>query len=87
MIIVFKYGHYNDPILLVVLVLCDTSLAYKHLKSTDVDLHLLISNFVSNLTGGKRSLFELILDMVQENFFKNDTPIIIMKIEFINRIY
>ena len=72
---------------MIVLALCDTSQAYNHNKSTDVDLHLLISNFVSNLTGGKRSLFELILDMVQENFFKNDTPIIIMKIEFINRIY
>ena len=57
---------------MVVLALCDTSQAYKHLKSTDVDLHLLISYFVSNLTRGQRSLFGLILDMVQDNSQKEN---------------
>ena len=47
-----KYGNDNGPTFLVVLALCDTSQAYKHLKSTDVDLHLLISHFVSNVTRG-----------------------------------
>ena len=42
----------NGPTFLIVLALCDTSQAYNHNKSTDVDLHLLISHFVSNLTGG-----------------------------------
>ena len=37
-----KYGNDNEPTFLVALALCDTSQAYKHLKSTDVDLHLLI---------------------------------------------
>ena len=63
-----KYGKDNGPSFLVSLALCDTSQAYKHIKSTDVDLHLLISHFVSNLTRGQRSLFGLILDMVQDNF-------------------
>ena len=62
-----KYGNDNGPSFLVALGLCDTSQAYKHNECTDVDLHLLISHFVSNLTRGKRSLFELILDMVQDN--------------------
>ena len=63
-----KYGKDNGPLFLVALALCDTSQAYKHLKSTDVDLHLLISHFVSNLTRGQRSLFGLILDMAQDNY-------------------
>ena len=41
-----KYGNDNGPTFLIVLALCDTSQAYKHLKSTDVDLHLLISHSV-----------------------------------------
>ena len=67
-----KYGNDNGPTFLVALALCDTSQAYKHLKSTDVDLHLLISHFVSNLTRGQRSLFGLILDMVQDNSQKEN---------------
>ena len=67
-----KYGNDNGPTFLVALALCDTSQAYKHLKSTDVDLHLLISYFVSNLTRGQRSLFGLILDMVQDNSQKEN---------------
>ena len=47
-----KYGNDNEPTFLVALALCDTSQAYKHLKYTDVDLHLLMSHFVSNLTRG-----------------------------------
>ena len=47
-----KYGNDNGPIFLVALALYDTSQAYKHIKYTDVDLHLLISHFVSNLTRG-----------------------------------
>ena len=62
-----KFGKDNGPSFLVALALCDTSQAYKHIKCTDVDLHLLITHFVSNLTRGQRSLFGLILDMVQDN--------------------
>ena len=62
-----KYGNDNGPTFFKALALCDTSQAYKHLKSTDVDLNLLISHFVSNLTRGQRSLFGSILDMVQDN--------------------
>ena len=62
-----QYSNYNGPIFMVALLLCDTSLTYKHIESTDVDLYLLISNFVSNLTRGQRSLFGLILYMVQDN--------------------
>ena len=40
-----KYGTDNGPTFLVALALCDTSQCYKYIKSTDVDLHLLISNF------------------------------------------
>ena len=50
---------------LVVLALCDTSQAYKNIKSTHVDLHLLISHFTSNLIRGKQSLFGLISDIIQ----------------------
>ena len=67
-----KYGHNNGPIFLVALALCDTSQTYKHLKSTYANLHLLISHFVSNLTRGQRSLFGLILDMVQYNSQKEN---------------
>ena len=47
-----KYGNDNGPLFLVALSLCDTSQAYRHIKSTDVDLYLLIYHFVSNLTRG-----------------------------------
>ena len=43
-----KYGNDNGPIFLVALALCDTSQAYKHIKYTDVDLHLLISQQEGN---------------------------------------
>ena len=61
-----EYGNNNGPTFLVALALCDTSLAYKYIKPADVDTHLLISKFVSNLTRGQRTLFGLILDMVKE---------------------
>ena len=67
-----KYGNNNDPTFLVALALCDTSLAYKHIKQADVDTHLLISRFVSKLTRGYRTLFELILDMVKDDNNKNE---------------
>ena len=67
-----KYGNDNGPSFLVVLALCDTSKVYKHIKCTDVDLHLRITHFVSNLTRGQRSLFGLILDMVQDNSKNNN---------------
>ena len=69
---------------MVALLLCDTSLTYKHIESTDVDLYLFISNFVSNLTRGQRSLFGLILGMVQDNTKKMMNPIVIIKMIFIN---
>ena len=52
-----KYENDNGPTFFDALALCDTPQAYKHIKSTDVDLHLLILHFVSNLTRGQRSLF------------------------------
>ena len=67
-----EYGNHNGRTFLVLLALYDTSLAYKHIKSIDVDLHLLIWYFVSNLTRGQLSLFWLILDMVQDSS-KRDT--------------
>ena len=45
-----KYGNNDDPTFLVALSLCDTSLAYKHIKPIYIDKSLLISRFVSNLT-------------------------------------
>ena len=38
-----KYGNDNGPSFLVALALCDSSQAYKHINSTDIDLYLLIS--------------------------------------------
>ena len=67
-----EYGNNNGPTLLVALALCDTSLAYKHIKPADVDTHLLISRFVSSLTRGQRTLFGLILDMVKDDNNKNE---------------
>ena len=52
-----KYVNDDDTTFFVALALCDTSQAYKHNKFTDVDLHLLISHFVSKLTSGQWSLF------------------------------
>ena len=67
-----KYGNNNGPTFLVALALCNTSLAYRHIKQTDVDNHLLISHFVSNLPRGQRALFGLILDMVKDDNNKNE---------------
>ena len=61
-----QYSNHNGPKVSVILALCDDSLAYKYMKYADVDLHLFLSHFLSNLTREKRLLFELILVMVQD---------------------
>ena len=75
-----KYGNNNGPTFLAVLALCDTSLAYTHIKPTDIDEHLLLSRLVSNLTRGQRTLFGLILDMVKDDNKKMRNPIIKIKL-------
>ena len=67
-----KYGNDNGPTFFVLLVLCDISLAYKHIKPADVDKNILISFFVSNLLRGKRILFGFILDNLKDDNNKNE---------------
>ena len=54
----------NDPPYLVRLALCNTSSAYKHISSDEIDVYLVIVKFVTTLKRSQKCQFALILNLI-----------------------
>ena len=53
----------NEPV-----VLCNTPSAYKYIKDKDINLYLLISNFISCLIKEQKSFIEFIMNMIEDDY-------------------
>ena len=56
----------NGPPCVVGLALCDTSSAYKHTSIDEIDVHLVITKFVTTLKRSQKCQFALILNLINE---------------------